>query len=148
MSQKENIRASLMTFLAADAALVAVLPRARWVVDGARDIETKDFANWARVRFLQNLGQASRASSESRALIQVDVFVRPASDIYRREEIADAFGEALAHKAINIGDHAGGEPGTVLGTLRTFDSDSVDLGKVNGLWTEALTIDGYYTPAA
>lgn len=142
----ENVEASVLKFLEADAALVAVVPTSRWVLGGADDIATQGFADWLEPRVAFVTGRPSRGAQEARVTIEVGIAVRPGVDLYRREQLANLVGQALANKVITVGDHAGGAPATAQGYIRTFDPAYVDAGRVNGINRGAVSVEGYLTP--
>lgn len=142
----ENIKASLLVFLSGLSALTTVVPTTRWLEDGADDQATQSQADWIQPTVLDVVGIPSRASKHGNVLVDIKIGVRRGTDLYRREQIATAVSNALANAYVDVKEHAGGNPSTVVGYLRLFDPRFTNGGMVSGIHRGTVDCDGLFTP--
>lgn len=148
-AESTNVLASILSVLEVSADVVALVPKSSWIIEDAPDLPTAGLARWIAPTLLSLDGAPSRRSLEGRVLFQVNVYVRPGSDVYGRRRLADVIGRALAHQAITVEDHFAGAPLATIGHLRTFDFRYVDGGRDenSGANVGTVEIGGYLTPA-
>lgn len=123
----EQIVSSLLQYVHTNYSTTAV--RFPWTAGTPGDDFDTSAAEWIAIEILDFLRGAQRSSDQTvRPLLQVSVFTKRSSNLWRQEEIVGAVRALLEYACISVQDFAtGGEP--EVAKMRLREAQIVDLGE-------------------